>query len=352
MVALYVTSVKSAGETAFCAGIGRKLIEEGLKVGFFIPVQLSEISDADGYKDVDFIKEALKLTESAEQLRHITLSRQELWRDLTDKVTDFTQRLKQAYHKVSRGKDLVIVEGLSNVDVDKVSTLACYTIADALDASVIILLRYSSALDPSKILQMGKKLGQRLLGVIINFVPEASMEVVRREMAASLEKAGIKVLGLLPEERKLLGITVGELVEILGGKILTSPESTGEIVENVMLGAMTPDSGTDYFSRKSNKAVVIRGDRADMQLAALQTLTKCIILTNDIRPLTTVISQAEEKHVPVIVVKQDTYTTIAGIEEALATASFRNLEKLKEFEELLVRYFDFKALYLKLNLKA
>jgi BioD-like phosphotransacetylase family protein len=352
MVALYITSAEAAGKTALCAGIGRKLIEKGLKVGFFLPFQLSEAGDAEGDKDADFIKEVFKLTVSTEQLRHIRLSRQELWQGLTDGVADFTQRLKQAYHKISRGKDVVIMEGLGNLDADKVSTLACYTIADALDARVIILLRYSSAFHPSKIVQIGKKLESRLLGVIINFVPEARMEAVRREMAASFEKPEIKVLGILPEERCLLGVTVGELTEVLGGKVLTSPDGTGEIVENIMLGAMTPDSGIDYFSRKANKAVVIRGERADMQLAALQTLTKSLILTNNVRPLQTVISRAEEKHVPIIVVKQDTSKTIAGIEEALAGASFRNLEKLKKFEDLLVRYFDFKALYLGLDLRA
>ncbi len=351
MVALYITSVEAAGKTALCAGIGSKLIEEGIKVGFFMPVQLCETSDADGYKDADFIKEALKLTESTEQLCHIRLSRQELWQGLTDEVADFTQRLKQAYRKISRGKDVVFMEGLSNLDADKVSTLACYTIADALDARVIIVLRYSSALDASKIVQIGKKLGQRLLGVIINFVPESRMGAVRQDLAGSFQKVGIKVLAILPEVRSLLGVTVEELAGILGGEILCSPEGTGGIVENIMLGAMTPDSGIDYFNRKANKAAVIRGERADMQLAALQTSTKCLVLTNNVKPLLTVISQAEERHVPIVVVKQDTSATIAGIEEALAKVSFRSAQKLRKFEGILERYFDFKALYLELGLK-
>jgi len=352
MVALYITSVGTAGKTALCAGIGSKLIEEGIKAGFFMPIQLSETSNADGYKDADFIKEALKLTESTEQLCHIRLSRQELWQGLTDEVADFIQRLKQAYRKISRGKDAIVMEGLSNLDADKVSTLACYTVADALDAKVIIMLRYfSSVLDSSKIVQIGKKLEQRLLGVVINFVPESKMDAVRQDLADSFQNAGIKVLGILPEVRSLLGVTVEELAEILGGEILCSPEGAGEIVENIMLGAMTPDSGMDYFSRKAKKAAVIRGERADMQLAALQTSTKCLILTNNVKPLSTVISQAEEKHVPIVAVKQDICATIAGIEEALAKASFRNLEKLQKFEDLLEHYFDFKTLYSELGLK-
>jgi BioD-like phosphotransacetylase family protein len=114
---------------------------------------------------------------------------------------------------------------------------------------------------------------------------------------------------------------------------------------------MTLDSGATYFNRKENKAVVIRGDRADMQLAALETSTKCLILTNNLKPLPAVVSQAQDKHVPIIMVKQDTSAAIAGIEEALIKASFRNPRKLETFGNVLDRYFDFEALYSELGLK-
>ena len=244
------------------------------------------------------------------------------------------------------------MEGLGSLGLDKVSNLACYTIAETLEAKVIIVLRYSSALNLSKIVQIGKKLGQRLLGVVVNFIPKPKMEMVQRELTASFHGAGIKVLGVLPEVRSLLGVSVGELTEILGGEILTSPDSTDEIVENIMLGAMTLDSGVEYFARKANKAAVIRGERPDMQLAALETSTKCLIITNSVKPLPAVVSQAEEKHVPIILVKQDTTAVIAGIEEALAEASFRSSRKLETFGDVLDCHFDFKALYSELGLKA
>lgn len=351
MVALYITSTGASGKTALCAGIGRQLIEQGIKVGYFIPVQLFETRDADDYKDAAFVREVLTLTEPVEQLCHIRLSRKDLWRSLTDEVDEFIQRLKQSYRKISRGKNVILMEGLNNVDVDKVSTLACYTIAEALNARVIFVLSYYSASELSRVVQIGKKLGRRLVGVVINFVPEPRIGVVKQELAHSLQGTGIRVIGILPEVRGLLGVTVGELAETLGGEILCCPESRGEIIENIMLGAMTPDSGVDYFSRKVNKAVVVRGERADMQLAALQTSTKCLILSGGVRPLPVVMSRAEENHVPIVGVKQDTFATITGIEEALAKARFRDLEKLRRFENLLKRYFDFKDLYVELGLK-
>jgi len=344
--------MEATGKTALCAGIGKKLLDQGVKVGFLMPVQVLETSNPDGYEDAAFVKETFALAESSEQLCPIRLTQGELWRSLTTELADFTQRLKQVYRKISGSKDIVIMEGLGNLGVDKVSTLACYTIAETLEAKVIIVLRYPSTLDMSKIVQVAEKLGRSLLGVVINFVPESKIEILRSELTASFNEAGIKILGILPEMRGLLGISVGELVEILDGETFNSIESTDEIVENIMVGAMALDSGVSYFNVKENKAVVIRGERADMQLAALETSTKCLILTNNVKPLPPVVSQAKDKRVPIIVVKQDTSAVISCIEDILTKASFRSSRKLATFGDVLGRYFDFKSLYSELGLKA
>jgi BioD-like phosphotransacetylase family protein len=351
LVALYITSTESAGKTALCAGIGRKLLDRGSKVGFMEPVHLIETGHTDGCEDAAFIKDSLRLTESEELICPIRLSQNELWRNLTEDPPNFLQNLKQAYRKISRDKDVVIMKGLSDLGVDKVSTLACYTVADALEARLIIVIHYSPGFNVSKIVQINKKV-KHLVGVIINLVPRSKIETAGRQLAALFNEAGIKVLSILPEIRSLLGISAGELAQFLGGEILTSPEKADEIVENVMLGAMTVDSGVMYFNRKENKAVVVRGERADMQLAALETPTRCLIVTNNVKPLPVVIVQAQEKQVPIILVKQDISGAMAAIEEALTKASFRSRRKLEMFGKVLDSCFDFQALYSELGLEA
>jgi BioD-like phosphotransacetylase family protein len=351
LVALYITSTESAGKTALCAGIGRKLLEGGLKVGFMKPVHIIETGNADGCEDVAFIQDTLKLAESEELICPIRLSQHELWLSLTEGLANFSQKLKQAYHKISQGKDVVVMEGLGSLGADKVSTLACYVVADTLEAGVIIVVPYSTNIDVSKIIQVGKKV-KHLVGVIINLVPRSKIETVENQLTASFKEAGIKVLGVFPEVRSLLGISVGELAQVLDGEILTSRDKADEIVENVMVGAMTVDSGVTYFNRKENKAVIVRGERADMQLAALETSTKCLIVTDDVRPLPFVIVRAQEKHVPIIVIKQGTSAAITGIEEALAKAGFRSCRKLETFGKVLDNYLDFQTIYSKIGLKA
>ena len=348
MVALYITSTESSGKTALCAALGRKLIQRGAKVGYMIPVKVVESDKDEGCPDADFIKDVLKLTEANEAVCPIKLSREELSKRLTTGSDKLSQDIKSEYQKIARGKDIVLMEGLGNVST-KVSTSACYTVADTVGADVIVVLNYPVSSDLPHVVQMSKKV--KLIGVVANLLPQSKIEKVKQQITDVLDKGGIKLLGAVPEIRGALGVTVLELAQVLGGEILSSPDRSGEIIENVMVGAMTVDSGLTYFNRKENKAVVIRSERSDMQLAALQTPLKCLILTNGGKPLPAIVLQAQEKQVPIVSVKLDTASAIAGIEKALAETSFRNTRKLEMFERVLDSCFDFEALYSRLGLK-
>jgi len=185
----------------------------------------------------------------------------------------------------------------------------------------------------------GESWGKYLLGVVMNKVPQKKLELVSAELAES----GINVLGVLPEDRALSTITVGELAEYIHGEILNSADMSGELVENIMLGAMTVDSGLDYYSRKANKVVIVRGERPDMQLAALETPTRCLVISGDTPPIPSVSYNADSKKVPVIMTKDDTPAIVARIENALGKASFNHDSKLARLTEIMSHHFNFGA---------
>ena len=113
-------------------------------------------------------------------------------------------------------------------------------------------------------------------------------------------------------------ISVGELAELVRGEIVNCPEQSGELVANLMIGAMCIDPAPLYFNLQSDKAVITRGDRPDIQLAALETPTKCLILTGCVKPHPSILHRAEEDKVPIIVVQKDTIATLAELEEGLS----------------------------------
>jgi BioD-like phosphotransacetylase family protein len=122
-----------------------------------------------------------------------------------------------------------------------------------------------------------------------------------------------------PEKQTRPTITIGELAEAIGGKIICHPEKSSELVENYMLGAMVVDSGLDYFNRKKNKAVIIRQERLDMQLAALETSTTCLILSGeDNNPAYRIRQKADSQGIPIVTTEAAVDVIIARIDNLIA----------------------------------
>jgi BioD-like phosphotransacetylase family protein len=118
-----------------------------------------------------------------------------------------------------------------------------------------------------------------------------------------------------------------------------------------MVGAMSVDSALTYFRRKPNKAVITGGDRPDIQLAALETSTRCLILTGNLRPSALILGRAEEAGVPIILTRHDTLTAVGIIESFFGRARFHQEKKVENFERLLNKHIDFEALYTALGMR-
>ncbi len=334
MVALYITSAESAvGRTMLCAGLGKYLLGDGKKVGFLKPIIADKpVEDTDS--DAMFMKQILALEEPTDYLSPV----------LTYE-NDLTKSIRDAYARVSPGKDVVIVEGVCGLGSDDVLDRATYAMVEALCAKVIGVERYSNQLPQAASIDVYKEFGDFLLGVVLNEVPKNRLEQVREEVSARFGEAGINILGVLPEDRTLMALTVAELAQHIHGEIVSSAEKSTELIENVMLGAKLVDPGPEYFNRKADKAVVVRSERPDMQLAVLETPTKCLVITGDTPPLSSVLYGAEVKSVPIISAEADIISIVTSIEDALGKAKFNQEKKLTKLAEIMKEHFNFPALY-------
>ena len=132
----------------------------------------------------------------------------------------------------------------------------------------------------------------------------------------------------------LSALTVGELIRLLDAEVLTKYQRAEALVENLTVGAMTAEAALSRFRRSSNKAVITGGDRTDIQLAALETSTTCLILTGNLRPSPLVIKQAEEFGISVLLVRTNTMETIEQIEKFFGKTRLGQTAKLKQFQTL------------------
>jgi len=142
-----------------------------------------------------------------------------------------------------------------------------------------------------------------------------------------------------------------QMVEILDGEALCGQQRLDEFVERFSVGAMDVNAALGYFQKLPNKAVITGGHRADIQLAALETSTKCLVLTGDQMPNDIIIARALELGVPIIMVHHDTLATVEKLESVLGRARIREDRKVQRARELLRDRLNVRRIIKKVGLK-
>ncbi len=356
MATLYVASMETfSGKSALCIGLARRFQRDGFTFGYMKPVSTGSRL-AVGLEDEDalFFKETFSLTDSLDDMVPVGIAPRTVEAILSGRQdTDFEAKLLSAHGRVSQDRDVVILEGGCNLREGSLIGLSMVRVADLLAARELVVVKYNDDLQIlDDALVARSELDDSLIGVVLNEVPRQRMPFVQEMVKPALEERGIHVMAVLPMERLLLSISVGELAEFLSGTILCGQDKTDELVEHLMVGAMSVDSALAYFRRKPNKAVITGGDRPDIQLAALETSTKCLILTGNLQPSPIILGRAEEVGVPTILVRQDTLTAVEVIERFFGKTRFHQQKKVRRFEELLADRFDFGRLYAELGMAA
>jgi len=352
MKALYVTSLHTfSGKTAICLGLGRRLKAEGHTIGYFKPLSIhlwrTECGMAD--EDAEFVRRMLDLPGDPCDLVGVVLTPDLLEQTLLGKTSsdDLLSQMISSFKEISAGKDVMLLEGGGTLREGFSLGLGTPIVAENLDAPVLAVTPFEgrvSWLDDCRVAKF--RLGDRLLGVVANKVPDEEMDFVTRVAQSYLAQHDIKFLGALPCREELQAMSVGELAEVLNGEFLTLPEKHDVLIERLIVGAMNVEQALPRIRRISGpKAVITGGDRADMQLVALETATRCLILTGYLRPVPEVLRRAEEAGVPVLLVRGSTMETVDAIEEVFGKTRLGQMSKLEEFEALLEAHFDFKLLY-------
>lgn len=320
LYSLLITSTNTgSGKTSTAVALASALQDKGKKIAFIKPVAGDVSGQTTIDPDVVSLKQLLNQEESALSLR------------FTD-TDSLKTGLKNYLSRSSSGKDVMIMES-SFRDL----TLN-FEIADFIQAGILGIEGFQPEL--TGILNRYQELGSCLLGVIINKVPVARIKQVQ-EIAL---KSGVKVAGVIPENRSLSAVTIRELAEGLNGKIIGNRLQLEESIESIMVGVLNPDHGAEYYSRKVNKAVIVSAERVDMQLSALTTPSACLVLAGSKPPVPVVVNRAEAKQVPVISVNQGIPEILTGLEDIFRKNRF-NVQKASLTFQIFRRHVDFSAIY-------
>ncbi|NET49720.1 MAG: phosphotransacetylase family protein, partial [Merismopedia sp. SIO2A8] len=156
---------------------------------------------------------------------------------------------------------------------------------------------------------------------------------------------------IIPSSNLLRSVSVQALVNQLQAEVLCCSERLDLMVESLTIGAMNVNSALEYFRNGTNMAVVTGGDRADIQMAALETSTHCLILTGHMQPQPMILSRAEQLEIPVLSVDLDTLTTVEIIDHAFGQVRLHETAKVHCIQQLMVEHFDIERLMKQLGLE-
>jgi BioD-like phosphotransacetylase family protein len=340
MKSLYITSVERfSGKTATCLGLGLHFKAEGLRVGYLKPLSLQpwRIGEHVTDEDAAFVKDVLGLAAPPWELSPVVLSPEFLRaRMVATAPTDLMQIVKQAAQRSGEGTDLLLLEGGGSLREGYVVGLPTVQVAHELQSQVLVVIKYREEVRMlDDILASKARLGDAMCGILINRVPSEAAQFIHEVAVPFIEKRGIPVYGILPEVRGLAALTLEELIEILKPELLTKITRPNAMVENLTVGAMTAEAALSRFRKYPNKAVITGGDRTDIQLAALETSTTCLILTGNLRPSPLVVKQANEFGVPILLVHNNTMETIEKIEHIFGKTHLGQTNKMEQFKTLL-----------------
>jgi BioD-like phosphotransacetylase family protein len=357
MKSLYITSVEPySGKTAVCLALGKTLQEDGYKIGYLKPVSTQPWRTPQGKladEDAVFVHKSLALEGDPIEVSPIIVTPSTLRNRLKGlDEEDLIQKIQARAEKVSKGKDLLLLEGGGSLREGYAMGLSNLHVAQVLGAPALVIVPYRGEMRlVDDVLTARFRLGEQLLGVILNMVPDEGREFLNEYAVPFLEAKGITVLGALPSVPRLSALSVGELAELLEAEVLTENLDPEALAESLTVGAMTAEAALSRFRRYQNKAVITGGDRTDIQLAALETSTVVMILTGHLHPSPLIIKQAEQLGVPILLVKDNTMETVNQIEEAHGKTRLGQPEKLDTFLKLLKENTELGEIYAALGLQ-
>ncbi len=343
----FISNKPFSGKSSMCVGVGKKLIEDGMKVGYMKPIGTLPIREGGITTDEDaqYISDILNVGNDIANITPVVLTQQYVRQGLRDDkfAKNILDNIEESFKKLKKGKDIVVLEGAKSVEDGYFLGISSREIAKRLNAKAILVMRYNSQI-VDQILYAREFLGDSFGGVIINWVPRSQVEFLKELILPYLKKANVNVLGYIPSNKILSSVSIKEMSLSLNGQIICAEDKIDELVESFMVGAMGQEQALKYFRRKTNKAVITGGDRADVQLAALETPTKCLILTGNFQPSSVVLGRAEELGIPMILVNYDTLTAVEKVEEIIGHVRFHELKKIDKIVEVVKEFIDTKKL--------
>ena len=349
MKKIFIAATKqNDGKTTVSLGLIRNFQSIFKKVGFIKPIGQRYLEE-EGLKideDSVLIEEVCGIKCGLKDMSPIAVEKgfTERYIAKPDKES-ISRQIKDSFRRVSRGQNLVIIEGTGHAGVGSVFDHSNAAVARLL-GSKAILISSGGVGRPIDEIILNKALfereGVKLLGVIINKVLPNKFDKINSLVRKGLKRKGVDVLGVVPYNPMLARPTIEQILEETDFEILCGDEYLEASISQVIVGAMEPRDAVKYI--KDDSLMITPGDREDMIMTALSCFRERnekklkisgIVLSGGITPEQPIMNLLRKAEVPVLLAKSDTYDVATSVHDLTVKIRPRDQEKINAVVNLI-----------------
>jgi BioD-like phosphotransacetylase family protein len=339
----YLTSLNErVGKSFLSIGFIQKLKKEGKNFAYFKPIGTPKsafTNKAD--PDVGFILNTVYPTDLPYDFISPVSIPDVYYIDLvnTIKKEESLQKIKDAFDKIVKDKDYLVIEGNPSIRKFIRIGLDDISIAKTLRLDEVIYISTESSDQCIDDLFFTKNYFRfrdiSITGILFNKIDFEYIARIKELTKDHINKYNIPVLGIVEKNVELFSPRVNEIMEQIGGELINDQASSGlsNLVETFLIGAMNAQAAVKYLRQVKKAAFITGGDRTDLAMAALNESVSALILTGFIQPDMSVITLANEKKIPIILSPSDTYTTMRNLERLKPGIQEDEIEKVLELME-------------------
>lgn len=345
-------TMQNDGKTTVSMGLIMVLKKRFKKIGFIKPIGQRYLIEQ-GYKvdeDSVLIEEICGIKCRLKDMSPIAIEKGFTeWYIANGKRADLVKRIKESFERVSKGMDLVVVEGTGHAGVGSCFDLSNAAVAKILDAPVFLITSGGIG-KPIDEVMLNKALFDkeevRFKGVIVNKVINEKYDKIEKAVRMGLKRNGIDVYGVMPYKKFLAMPTIAEIAERTGGRMLCGKNYINNVVDKILVGAMEPHEALHYI--EDGSLIITPGDREDIILAATGAHLSHdsginisgIVLTGGLTPHSEILELVKKAQVPMMLTQGDTYSVAAKIHDMVIKIKPQDKLKIQTAIKLIEDYVD------------
>lgn len=354
MLKVYVAATRqNDGKTITCLGLISAFKKRVSNVGYIKPVgqRYIEINHHKIDEDALLIKEVYDLKGSVTDMSPIAVPRG-FTEDyiLHPRRDELVASINQAFENVSREKDLVLVEGTGHAGVGSVFDMSNGDVAKILGTKVIVVSSGGIGRPIDEIMlnkAMFDQVGVEVMGVIVNKVQPEKYEKINDLVRKGLARKGLEVFGVMPYRPVLSNPTIEQLMEDMGGELISGHRGVRNTVSKLVIGAMPPHVALNYFTK--DVLLITPGTREDLILTAMSSCvagvgkSNCvsgIVLTGGTPPHPNIMELIKRTLIPVVMVDDDTFSIASKLDKLIVKIRPGDYDKIRATEDMVEEYVD------------